>query len=98
VGLSPTLLPVLVHPRKTKFGFSHRDEWSGVWHVHVTSAPHDQQANRELLEECRKLFRADVELVRGSSSTKKVLRIGMGKESLEQKLESNRILQTKKRE
>ncbi len=98
MGLSPTLLPVLVHPRKSKFGFSHRDEWSGVWHVHVTSPPHDQQANRELLEECRKLFRADVEMVRGSSSTKKVLRIGKEKELVEQKLESSRILPNKKRE
>ncbi|MEK6970537.1 MAG: DUF167 domain-containing protein [archaeon] len=86
-----------VHPRKSKFGFSHRDEWSGVWHVHVTSPPHDQQANRELLEECRKRFRADVEIVRGVSSTRKVLRIGVEKGLLEQKLESNRIPLNKKR-
>jgi hypothetical protein len=90
-----SLLEIVVHPRKPKFGFTHKDEWSNAWHVQVASPPLDNEANEEILKECSKFFGAQVELIRGQKSSRKVLRISLPREKVEQILR-NKMTPTKK--
>ncbi len=90
--MSKTLLGIWVHTRKPFFGFVKKDDWTGTWHVHVTVAPHRHQANMEIQKECTRLFGASVKIVKGHSSSKKVLDIPLAREKVEQILEQSRIL------
>lgn len=81
-----TLFEIVVHPRKPMFGFTHKDEWSNAWHVQVVSPPLNDEANEEILKECSKFFGAQIKLVRGQKSSRKVLRISLTREMIEQLL------------
>lgn len=78
-----TLLEIVVHPRKPKFGFTHQDEWSSAWHVQVVSPPLDNEANEEILKECSQFFGAPVQLIRGPKSSRKIIRISLSREMVE---------------
>lgn len=87
-----TLLEIVVHPRKPKFGFTHKDEWSNAWHVQVVSPPLDNEANEEILRECFHFFGAPVQLVRGPKSSRKTIRISLSREHVEQILRNKTTL------
>lgn len=87
-----TLLEIVVHPRKPKFGFTHKDEWSNAWHVQVVSPPLYNEANDEILKECAHFFGAPVTLLRGQKSSRKVLRISLARERVEQLLRNKTTL------
>lgn len=87
-----TLLEIVVHPRKPKFGFTHADEWSAAWHVQVVSPPLDNEANEEILKECSHFFGAPLQIIRGQKSSRKVLRISLSRERVEQLLRNKTTL------
>lgn len=92
-----TLLEIVVHPRKPAFGFTHPDEWSSAWHVQVVSPPLNDEANTEILKECSNFFGAPIQLVRGQKSSRKVIRIPLSRETVEQILRKQTTrIQTKK--
>ncbi len=78
-----THLHIAVHTQKNQFGFVKKDEWSDTWHVHVTSVPQHNRANAELEKECTRLFGVQVKIMKGHSSSKKVLDIPLSAEAIE---------------
>lgn len=84
-----TRLEIIVHPGKKRFVFLRRDEWSNAWHVHVPAVPQKNAANRALIQECVNLFGVPVQIARGRTSTKKVLRIPLTREQVEQVIQVN---------
>lgn len=84
-----TQLEILVHPGKKRFVFLRRDEWSNAWHVHVPAVPQKNAANRALIQECAKLFGVPVQIARGHTSTRKVLRIPLARAQVEQVIRAN---------
>jgi uncharacterized protein (TIGR00251 family) len=87
-----TLLELVVHPRKPKFGFMHPDEWSSAWHVQVVSPPLHDEANVEILKECLHFFGAPVQLIRGQKSSRKIIRVSLSRERVEQILRNKMTL------
>ncbi len=79
-----TLLEIVVHPRKSIFGFTHQDDWLDAWHVQVVSPPLNDEANMEILKECSNFFGTTIQLVRGQKSSRKVIRIFLPRETVEQ--------------
>ena len=85
--MSQTLLGIVVHPRKPFFGFVKKDAWSGAWHLDVMASPQHYQANAEIEKECSRLFGVQVKIIRGHSSSKKVLGIPLAREICESIIE-----------
>ncbi len=84
----PLRMEIAVHPRKPFFGFTKKDA-NGLWHLNVRSSPHQNKANAEIETECKRLFRADVKLIKGHSSSKEVLEAALDRETLEQLILEN---------
>lgn len=80
------LLRICVHPEKKKFGFLRWDAWSTEWHVHLVSKPQDNEANKELERETKKLFQCETRIVKGEKSHHKVLEIFLSKEKVQRTL------------
>ncbi|MFH0970903.1 MAG: DUF167 domain-containing protein [Candidatus Diapherotrites archaeon] len=92
-----TRLGIVVHSRKTLFGFSREDAGLGVWHVHIRSAPLRNEANREIERECSLVFGTPVRIIRGARSVRKTILIGLSPEKVKQILskKSSDFLQKK---
>lgn len=84
-----TRLHIVVHTQKNQFGFVKKDEWSDAWHVHVISIPQRNQANAEIEKECTRLFGVNVKIMKGHSSSRKILDIPLSAESIELVLRKN---------
>ena len=85
-------LGILVHARKPLFGFVKKNDWTDAWYVHVKAAPQHNQANAEIEKECTRLFGVHVTIVKGHSSSRKVLDIPLPRVNVERMLEQHRIL------
>ena len=66
---------VVVKTHQPAFGFVRKDEWNGVWVLHVRALPLKSKANREIEYECTRLFGVPVKIASGLSSNHKVLEI-----------------------
>jgi hypothetical protein len=69
-----TVLKLKVSTGKREFGIGF-DEKSGLLAVSCTQVPEKGKANKEILKELKKFFKADVEIVSGIKSKEKVVRI-----------------------
>ena len=74
---------IRVHPLKKEFEWASCDAWTHEWHVHVRSPPAQGKANREIENECSRLFGAPTRIVRGTASPRKEIEIHLGKEKVE---------------
>ncbi len=93
--MDSTRLPIIVHPKKTFFGFVSRDDFLGAWHVHVVAAPFHNQANIEIVRACTKLFNTPVQLIRGQKSSRKIISIPLPSETVERVILSSMVRGTK---
>jgi uncharacterized protein (TIGR00251 family) len=72
-------LEVTVVPRSGRFRFSSKE---GKLKVYLASAPESNKANLELIKEMKRLLKADVRIVSGKTSRKKILEIDLPEEQL----------------
>jgi uncharacterized protein (TIGR00251 family) len=76
-------LEITVFPKSGRFEVVSKE---GRVKVYLKSAPENNKANIELVKEMKKLLKADVRIVSGLTSKRKVLEIQMSKEELERLL------------
>ena len=69
-----TILKLKVSTGKRKFGIIGFDE-TGLLAISCTQVPEKGKANKEILKELKKFFKADIEIVSGIKSKEKVVRI-----------------------
>jgi uncharacterized protein (TIGR00251 family) len=79
------LLHVTVVPKSGRFWVEKRPD--GGLKVHLKSAPEGNKANMELIKEMRRLLGAEVRLVSGAASRRKVLEVLLGEQELKRILE-----------
>lgn len=77
-----TLLPVQVVPQGKKFAVIGFDEWLGALKIRLRAKAEKGKANQELVEELRKIFSAEVEIIAGEKSQRKKLLVKARKESV----------------
>ncbi len=80
-------LNVDVSPNSKKSGIRGYNEWRKAIEVSVKSPPKGGKANAELEKLLSKLFNARVEVVRGLTSTQKVVFVSASKDEVIRKLE-----------
>ena len=67
------LLPVQVVPQGKKFAVIGFDEWLGALKIRLLAKAEKGKANQELVEELRKIFKAEIEIAAGEKSQRKKL-------------------------
>lgn len=75
---------VTVIPRSSRFKIESKN---GSIKIHLKSAPESNKANIELIKELRRLLDAEVRIVSGLSSRKKILEIDKSAEDLKRLLQ-----------
>ena len=76
-------LEITVVPKSRAFRIEKKD---GKIKIHLRSAPESNKANLELIRELKKLLKADVRIVAGLSSRRKILEIALDEEQLKNML------------
>jgi len=82
-----TLLKVHAKPDSKNFALG-LDEWKGSLEVKLRAKPEKGKANKELLKKLRKIFDADIEIIKGKKSSKKTLLIDAEKKRVLKSLSS----------
>lgn len=72
-------IEVTVVPRSSRFELRSKE---GKLRVYLKSAPESNKANIELVKELKKHLRADVRIIAGFTSRRKVLEIGLREQQL----------------
>jgi uncharacterized protein (TIGR00251 family) len=76
--MNSTRIQVTVVPKSGSFRIERKAD--GSLKIHLRSAPESNKANIELLREMRRLLRAEVRIVSGPTSRRKVLEIALSEE------------------
>ena len=75
-----TLIDIIVTPNSRSTGIKGFDTWRKRMMVEVKEPPIQNRANREITSFFSKLLSADVEIIRGATSTKKTLEANITEE------------------
>ncbi len=82
---------IKVVPGSRKFQFpSGYDEWRNAIIVRVSSPPEGNRANRELIQELKKILDADVEILSGFKNPQKTIRVNMNRDDFMRVLRGGR--------
>ena len=80
------LIDVEIKPNSKEFEIGTIDPWQNRLRIKVKKPPIDNKANKELLQELKKLTGAEVTIEKGQKSTKKTLHITITKKELKKRL------------
>ena len=75
-----TLIDIIVTPNSKSTGIKGFDAWRKRVMVDVNEQPIKNRANQEIMSFFSKLFGADVEIIKGATSTKKTLEANITEE------------------
>lgn len=87
VFLMETLLRAKIHTGKKEFSTAF-DKEKDLLIVKATEKPEKGKANKEIVKELKKKFKADIKIVSGKLSREKIIKIELPKEQILQILET----------
>ncbi|MFH1587928.1 MAG: DUF167 domain-containing protein [Candidatus Diapherotrites archaeon] len=84
--MAQSIIELQATPNAKEFSVQGFDSWNKLLKVKIKAVPEKGKANKELLKELSNLFECKVELIKGTKSRKKTIKVHCPQQKINSKL------------